>query len=232
MDVRTYRARTMQEALHLVRRDLGPNAAVLQTRDVRAGGLFRLLPGMRRIEVTASAEVTVPSRLPKRMRDSDREQMAGLDLSSPPPNIQAPMSDEPPGRQKFREELKGQLTDLQSMVEDLCRRSQSSTPHDLPRALFHLFTDLIEADVSEELARELVERIRVESPGDELADEMLAKARIARMVEDEIHVNGPIAIPPGRRRLVALVGPTGVGKTTTIASWPRTIGSRKSGRSA
>jgi flagellar biosynthesis protein FlhF len=208
----------MQEALHLVRRELGPHAAVLQTRDVRAGGLFRLLPGMRRVEVTASADVTVPSRLPARVRDSDRQHVAGLDLTSRPPNLAAaPPSDDQEYRRKFRDELKGQITDLQSMVEDLCRRSQTSAPHDLPRALFHLFTDLIEADVSEELARELIERIRTESPGDELTDDVLAKARIARMVEEEIQVNGPIAIPPGRRRLVALVGPTGVGKTTTIA---------------
>src|SRR5260370_25268953 len=40
---------------------------------------------------------------------------------------------------------------------------------------------------------------------------------MARMIEEEIHVTGPIRIVPGNRRLVALVGPTGVGKTTTIA---------------
>ncbi|HEV2969058.1 MAG TPA: flagellar biosynthesis protein FlhF [Pirellulales bacterium] len=211
MDVKTYRARTMQEALNLVRRELGPNAAVLQTRDVRTGGLFRLLPGMRRVEVTASADVTVPSRMPSRTREADFNDAAGLDLSS------APRPDSQEYRRKFRDELQGQLTDLHSMVEDLCRRSQSSPPRDLPRSLFHLFTDLIEADVSEELARELIERIRGESPGDDLADEVLAKARIARMVEDEIQVTGPIRAEPGRRRLVALVGPTGVGKTTTIA---------------
>ena len=34
-------------------------------------------------------------------------------------------------------------------------------PHpDCPRRLFRLFTDLIEADVHEELARELVDRVR------------------------------------------------------------------------
>src|SRR6266700_2260658 len=106
MDVRTYRARTMQEALHLVRRELGPHAAVLQTRDVRAGGLFRLLPGMRRVEVTASAEVTVPSRLPPRMREPDREQVAGLDLTSRPPNLtaDAATSDNQEYRRKFRDE--------------------------------------------------------------------------------------------------------------------------------
>ena len=217
MDVRTYRARTMQEALNLVRRELGPEAAVLQTRDVRAGGLYRLLPGMRRVEVTASAEVNVPSRLPPRVRESDAVQ-SGLDLSAPPPGLMAsPRGDDHEPRYAFRDELRGQLTDLQSMVEDLCRRSRTSTSHDLPPSVFNLFTDLIEADVSEELARELIERLRGESPTDDFSDEMLAKARIARLVEEEIRVTGPIRMQPGKRRLIALVGPTGVGKTTTIA---------------
>ena len=46
---------------------------------------------------------------------------------------------------------------------------------------------------------------------------VLLKARLARMIEAEVRVSGPIQIMPGRSRLVALVGPTGVGKTTTIA---------------
>ncbi len=87
----------------------------------------------------------------------------------------------------------------------------------MPDGLFRLFTDLIEADINEEIARQLIERIRCEAPNDELADPLMAKARIARILEAEIPVGGPIHATPGRRRLVALVGPTGVGKTTTIA---------------
>jgi flagellar biosynthesis protein FlhF len=37
------------------------------------------------------------------------------------------------------------------------------------------------------------------------------------MVEADLRCGGPIAVTPGRRKVVALVGPTGVGKTTTIA---------------
>ncbi len=237
MDVRTYRARTMQDALHLVRRELGPNAAVLHTRDVRVGGLFRLLPGMRQVEVTASANVTVPSRMPRRAQELALADATGLDLTSAPPQMHPPadawhgrpgraeksMGETPMPlgeqdyRSRFREELKDQLSDLQSMVEDLCRRSQNSTPHDMPRPLFHLFTDLIEADVSEELARELVERIHKDLDDADLNDPELLKARLASMVEEDIRVTGPIHSEPGKRRLVALVGPTGVGKTTTIA---------------
>ncbi len=41
--------------------------------------------------------------------------------------------------------------------------------------------------------------------------------RAAQIVEREIAVQPPITMTPGRCRVVALVGPTGVGKTTTIA---------------
>ena len=45
----------------------------------------------------------------------------------------------------------------------------------------------------------------------------MLKARVAGMLEAEIRVSGPIQVVPGRCRVAALVGPTGVGKTTTIA---------------
>ena len=112
--------------------------------------------------------------------------------------------------------MQNQLTDLQTMVQELCRRSDAPR-HDLPEELFRLFTDLLDSDLSEELARELVERVRTETKGSRIDDLLMVKARLARMIEAEIRVSGPIQVAPGRRRLVALVGPTGVGKTTTIA---------------
>jgi len=204
MEVKTYRASSMQEALQLVRRDLGPAAAVLHTRDVPLSRLLAWLPGMRRIEVTASADVIVPSRLPPRP------------APAPTPVIpQAPLMRE--AKSLVRDEVRGQLNELQAMVEDLCRRTRTGGNQDLPASLFGLYTDLIDADVNEELARELVERVRVEISGVELDDAVLVKAHICRMIEDEIEVRGPIELTPGHCRLVALVGPTGVGKTTTIA---------------
>ena len=104
------------------------------------------------------------------------------------------------------------------MLQELCRQNRDVTgPHDLPDSLFRLFTDLIEVDLSEEIARELVDRVRREASDAELDDAVLAKTRIATMLEAEIPAAGPIEVTPGTRRLVALVGPTGVGKTTTIA---------------
>ncbi|HVX59883.1 MAG TPA: flagellar biosynthesis protein FlhF [Pirellulales bacterium] len=209
MDVKTYRARTMQEALALVRRDLGPSAAVLHTREVRGNGLLGWLSGSRQIEVMASTEVNVPSRLAK------REPAEAVVTSAPA--VETAPGLEWAAKSMFRDELKGQLNELHSLVEDLCRRTRYAPQNDWSDGMFRLYTDLIDAEISEDLARELIDRLRCEAPGGEIDDPTLAKSRLVRMVEDEIAVAGPIQVAPGRCRLAALVGPTGVGKTTTIA---------------
>jgi len=205
MDVKTFRARSMQEALSLVRRDLGPDAAVLHTREVR--GLWRWLGG-RRIEVMASANVNVPRRMAAR-------RATGSPMAATP--IAAPRHDE---RRTCRDNESGAVEDFYSMAEGLRRQSEKARGSEMPQTLFRLFTDLIEAEVSEELARELVQRVQGDmatDPGAPGNDTMLMKARIARLIEEEIAITGPIRVLPGERRIVALVGPTGVGKTTTIA---------------
>jgi len=214
MEVKTYRAKSMREALVLVRSELGPDAAVLHTREVRLRRLFGLISGPARIEVTASAGVNVPSRLPEAPPPS-RETAAPHVASPSPPKPCIAMPEAP--RPELSEQLTGQLSDLQAMVRNLCQRSEGAECRELPDSLFRLFTELIDADMNEKLARELVERVRGEMPDDELRDPLLVRARMARMIESDITVSGPLAITPGRSRIVALVGPTGVGKTTTIA---------------
>ena len=224
MDIRTYRARTMHEALALVRRELGPDAAVLHTREVNGDGLVGWLKRRRVIEVTASASVQVPSRLPQRVRPKQpapAEPAVRAAPSSPkPPQTSGrldPAHLERDYRAKFRDDVKCQLGDVHSMVEDLSRRSSKSPRPELPEALFHLFTEMIEADLSEDLARELIERAVQGGSAGEADDPLRVREQLVRLVEEEIHVCGPIRPVRGQRRLIALVGPTGVGKTTTIA---------------
>jgi flagellar biosynthesis protein FlhF len=113
--------------------------------------------------------------------------------------------------------MKNQIGELQAMLKQLCRRTPGTSTHELPESLFGLYTDLIEADIDEEQARSLVEQVRCQVTGAELSDPLLMQARMARIIESQITTAGPIPVQPDGRRLVALVGPTGVGKTTTIA---------------
>jgi flagellar biosynthesis protein FlhF len=207
MQIKTFRAKTMQQALNLVRHELGPDAAVLHTRELNSGLVRRMVFG-RQYEVAAATAVNVPSRLPARLKEQgagSREQ--GVNEHHAVSTLHAPGS----------MLLAGQLDRLQEMIENLCERSSTTPQHNLPEAFFHVYTDIIEADVDEAIARDLVDRVRLDQGAQGIADPLLIKARVAQLLEDEISVTGPITMNTDKCRLVALVGPTGVGKTTTIA---------------
>ena len=263
MELKTFSAGSMQEALQLVRRELGPEASVLHTREVRARTLFGLLPGVPRFEVTASLDVTVPSKLtaqPRKRATSDSGRTKTVDarpkatpsrsarlpgaaaaassLRQPPSRNVSPVRSTPPEACSPlplenhtislpsvdftippvpRDPVGEELAELKSLVEQLRLKSRNSSQHELPQELFGLFTDLIEADVSEELARELLGQLRGELPAEKLADLASVRQQLLRLVQARITVGAPIQVAAGKRRVVAVVGPTGVGKTTTIA---------------
>jgi flagellar biosynthesis protein FlhF len=204
----------MQEALSIVRRELGPEAAVLHTREVQLRRFFGCLPAGKEIEITAGRGVNVPSRLPQDERENvtPPNQTYSRPRLAPPASLLRSPHDRPESPA-----VQEQISDLQAMVKELCKRSKGVGVGELPEELFQLFTSLIDADVSEDLARELVDRLRHDIRGGELNDPLMLQARIARMIEADIHPAGPISITPGKCRVAALVGPTGVGKTTTIA---------------
>lgn len=71
------------------------------------------------------------------------------------------------------------------------------------------YAELIAADFAGDFAREIV-RAAEARPTDLFS-------AIHEEVSERVAVAGPIAVTPGQRRVAALVGPTGVGKTTTLA---------------
>ncbi|MDA1016941.1 MAG: flagellar biosynthesis protein FlhF [Planctomycetota bacterium] len=113
--------------------------------------------------------------------------------------------------------LADKLDSIQKMLADFGRTHRPMSGHEIPDELFQLFTDLIDVDVEEDLAREFVFRLKEHASPEQLRDAHATKSLLAAMVESELKCCGPIQTTPGRRKVVALVGPTGVGKTTTIA---------------
>lgn len=215
MDLRTYRARSLPEALRLVRADLGDDASVLHTREV-GSGLLRWF-GKTEIEVTASTEVDVPSRLPVNSRftqeaaDSIPEPDVTYEL-----HAHAAPAEAADYRLRFRELLHQDGAADFSVVDSLCRE-QDARGSARPSLLGEIRQQLHGAGVDEITSAAWLARL-----GDYLSDRPQAALRDAqeqllRIVEAEIPLSGELRLPAGERRVVALVGPTGVGKTTTIA---------------
>ncbi len=205
MEIKTYRAKTMQQALNLVRANLGPEATVLHTRELNGGLLGRLLLG-RQYEIAASvASAPVSQETPTPIAQP---------TAMPPAALPIEQDYRAMYRNDFRQHMGEELDELKALAAQLQEEGPTSSHREMPEALFRVYTDMIESDLEEAVAREFVERIesRVE-PTDPIA----LRAELVRLLEAELQVTGPIRADGNRRRLVALVGPTGVGKTTTIA---------------
>jgi flagellar biosynthesis protein FlhF len=195
----------MKEALTRIRRDLGGDAVILAAREVRR----RQLLGLRsRVLV----EVTASDTMPPGVAVGDRSGSNRAEPTSAAEQVRADTSSALQAR--FGEEL-GRL---HAMVATLSRHGRiDHLLPELPPALIPAYSHLIEADVPESFARRLVEHIAETVPSDQLDDPASIKATLLDAIEQCIPIARPIQALAGSRRVVALVGPTGVGKTTTVA---------------
>lgn len=206
MEIKTFRAKTMQQALDLVRNELGSEATVLHTRELNSGLVNRLLKG-RQFEIAASAEVEVPTRMSRALAHETTltpVSAGGVEL-----DCHGHYHDD------FHRQSGG-VEGLHALADQLHHRSAGFGRPQLPETMFHAFTDMIELDVEESVAQELIERVS-RDPRLQQFDSLSIRAELARLLERELVVSGPIEAGAGQGRVVALVGSTGVGKTTTIA---------------
>jgi flagellar biosynthesis protein FlhF len=155
--------------------------------------------------------------------------------SAPPP---APMDLQPIRRELL--EIKGavaalkdqdtrngailrELDQMKAMLGRLQKQGMPPSQLQLPPALLGLYGDLVANDVEPLLALRLCEftqRALLDQEGHEDSlslDSEKARLYLRRVIADFIPISSPIQLEPGRTQVAALVGPTGVGKTTTLA---------------
>jgi flagellar biosynthesis protein FlhF len=105
-------------------------------------------------------------------------------------------------------------------ADDTAHSHRGVTPG-MPETLFLCYVQLIEHQVSRDLADALIGAVRDELSASQLADERAVRSSVLRRLERLIPIADTPAVPmrarDGRPLTIALVGPTGVGKTTTIA---------------
>ena len=80
-----------------------------------------------------------------------------------------------------------------------------------------IYARLVEGGVASELAHELLDELPDFSAWSEEAQEPLANSGLRDLIARRVCSAGAIELTPGQLKAVALIGPTGVGKTTTIA---------------
>lgn len=203
MQVKIFRAANLQAALEEIREQLGPNASVLKTRQCRDGWMGWL--GRSYVEVTATSEVDVDQThqadLESEFSDSLRYGHRSTDHFSHHPSTANVRSGRP---------IDSRPATLPNLRPEFGRTV--SDPLDEYRS------GLISLGVNSEVAERWLRATRgFVAPLDTDRFNTPWLEHLQRSVARDIKLSGPIQLHPGQRRVVALVGPTGVGKTTTAA---------------
>ena len=252
MQIKKFRGADMQEALQHVKRELGQDAIILSTRQVRGGGGTFGLFGKPMLEVTAARDsednggdaAGLLASLPNAFAKGRRVRGAGtesdlvkqilarnhIDTQS----LLAPLQDEiqelkellhhagDVQRESVREsvslsQIQSEISEMRQTLQSLSAQSAGLRDAEYAENLVVLFQQLIFNGMEEKFARRLIEESMKNIPVGEMEDFAYVKIFLARMLMKILKVTGGIRTEPNRQTIAALIGPTGVGKTTTVA---------------
>ncbi len=134
----------------------------------------------------------------------------------------------PPATASANVELVEEMRLVSQMVGKMMRRQQRETAAaHIPEKLFDSYMSLLKQEVTEELAEQVIQEVHQLLDESELDDPDKVREAVRRAVAKLVPIDDSAGklepTPDGRPRIIALVGPTGVGKTTTIAKLAATF---------
>lgn len=191
MKVRVYTANNMQEAVALVKNDLGRDAVILHTRRFRKGGILGF--GAREmVEVTAALD-TAPTPAPEKRQA--------------PVVMPARQNDDEAKVAALQLELSTMRRLMEQVLSQMPRREKRQSP--LYELLLH---NGVDPTIAENLLQGLPEEEALAAGNPGIVRQLLRE----RITNHLNRVEG-VHAPETGCKTVAFIGPTGVGKTTTIA---------------
>lgn len=236
MRVKRFIGENVAETMGKVKRELGSDAVILQTRQFREGGLFGLF-GKLKVEITAAIEeqhpskkITPPLKNPYAVEGPDgiaAGKTAGLSFNPRSDKYSGSLNAVNPDIQvnTFPDRIPSETVNLQQELSQMRQTLEQMTKQmaDLgnekivwPSSLQKWALILRERGLAESLIKRLLRQIQQTLPEEKWTDEEKVFGCLWGAIRKLCYRTE--AIQPGinKPQVVALVGPTGVGKTTTI----------------
>lgn len=211
MRLKTYVVNNISEAMPIIKKDLGTEALILNTKKVKTGGFLGFFQ-KEKMEVIAAVEskavqkqpekeVPIP---PRKAMDLSESIAKGADAYS---TAYAPSVAGNPNMELIHE-LKHIKQFMMSVMED----------DRLPKPLAGVNQQFLKQEISPPVRSDLISRLmsKVEKPG-EFTDAQMKKAAREEIIHLINEYEKKAATNPKDPKVICFIGPTGVGKTTTIA---------------
>jgi flagellar biosynthesis protein FlhF len=186
--------------------------------------LMAVAPPLPQVTPAPAQPVLTRVATPLMQTDMQRALAAAVEglRAEPKPAPQAPPPVARPLTETTREGFNDELMRLRESMDEMRREVRQVTGQvkverelRLPPAAAELYAHLLDRGIEDALAKEVMNQV-VEVAQNDAPATLLAGLRNA-LSERLVAGRAPWLAEPGRRRIIGLVGPTGVGKTTTLA---------------
>ena len=220
MIIKKFQAKTEEEAIIAAKKEMGENVVIMSVRNLKKKGLFSFLKKSM-VEITVGMEEE--SEKPEMSVSAAFSQIAKRSINQGlvrgdviPDDEEEPKGDEHSGKV-----IEQRLDNLQSLLEKQLTKEpvadEFKEEKEEPSVAFLklIYNTLIENEVAEKYANELLDEIGKINTSKTSVDFLLGNI-YQKMI---LKFGQPVTIPlgPEKQRVIFFIGPTGVGKTTTIA---------------
>jgi len=206
MKVKKYVADDFQTAFKLARKEMGPDAIILNSRQVKKGGFFGFF-AKSRVEITVALDDDLRinrDKLRYGSADKKEDQLVTSNMAATSEKEEQLLL-EMSKMNNIMSEIKGKMYELDQI-------KGISTP------ILPFYQLLVDNHVYEEIALRVANKAESMIPDGKSSDYEAVKEAGLRALQDLLNEVQPIVSSRGEKaRVVVMVGPTGVGKTTTIA---------------
>ena len=240
---RIFKGRTVTEALVKAKNSMGPNISIVSRRNITESNLFSKLTSGKLGGDTLSVELEVAIADPEPEAEEKKAMPAGPHplLKSYAKALEGVEKFGPAAKQAMTAAaapfasvgeastgIAGRLDEVQKELAASRRESaelwdkvqmivslqaRGGVPAVSPQFL-ECYRALTAAEVKEELARDIVEKLQRDLPGE--GEAALIEAALVKEAARRIPVAGPLLIGSNKPTVVALVGASGVGKSTSV----------------
>lgn len=217
MIIKKFQAGTETEAMMLAKEELGKDAIVMNIKTIKPKGLYKLFKKPT-IEITAAIDDNVSfqtdNSLEKKQEEKQKEQKIY--------NKDILLEEAKEELEEKETAIEQKLNDLQNLLEKQMQMKEESivdeneTESSKKIACIQLiYNQLINNEVDEKYANQLVSEIEKVLKEDSTVDNALAC--IYQKIILKLGQPKTIEVEKGQPKFIFFIGPTGVGKTTTIA---------------
>ncbi|HRQ43908.1 MAG TPA: flagellar biosynthesis protein FlhF [Candidatus Goldiibacteriota bacterium] len=233
MRIKKFDAETLQGALAKVKKDFGPEAVILHTKKYKKGGVFGLF-GSERTEVTAGIDINIekpktPQFMPaaqQPVQSYGRASQAGAQRQAPSPQPSSQINlemianyrrveDISLKNESFARELNEGKISLGGNIRGI--KEPSSAGVNLKDGIGRIQKLLLDNGVEENLVFRTLQTINSQLTDAQINNKQYMDNYLMDYLSGMIKVSGPFKTTPGTTKIVSFIGPTGVGKTTTLA---------------